>query len=154
MMDGMPGPEVPFVVPRLMDLPGMLAVVGKLDMERSGPAYPVAYFSTEDIHPASLHQEWRRTDMWYERGGREVWSVKNDVWDFDLQPWADDDRLRWVMLDLGDDPPPVHKASDGKACPFVNLPGERMRQIIFDGGRDLVEPPDGSILNPFEEDGA
>jgi hypothetical protein len=159
VMSGMPGPEVPFVVPRLMDLPGMLAVVGKLEMVCSGPAYPIAFFSTEEIHPGSLHQEWRRTDMWYDRGGHRLWSVKNDVWDFDLQPFVDDDRLRWVvldtqLLDTQDDPPAVYKASDGHACPFVNLPGERMRQIIFDGGRDLVEPPDGSILNPFEEDGA
>lgn len=153
VMDCMPGPEVPFVVPRLMDLPGMLAVVGRLDMERSGPAYPIAYFSTEDIHPGSLHQPWRRTDMWYDRDGQRMWNVKNDVWDFELQPWIDDDRLRWVLLGGDDEAPPVHKASDGGSCPYVGLAGERQRQIVFDGGRDFAGLPDGSPLNPFEEDG-
>jgi hypothetical protein len=51
-----PGPEVPFVVPALLALPGMLAVVGRLQLATGDVAYPIAYFSDQPTRPVSLHQ--------------------------------------------------------------------------------------------------
>lgn len=153
LMQSYPGPEVPFVVPRLLELPTMIAVVGELTMERGGPAYPIAYFSEQPIEGAELHQPWRRTMFWYQRDGHDAWSARNDVWDFELGPWVDRDLLRWVILRDDDPVPRVHKASDGASCPLVGLPGERAPQVVLDGDRDFLPVPDGSLLNPFEEDG-
>jgi hypothetical protein len=150
VMKSFPGPDVPFVVPRLLDL-GLVAVVGALTMDRGGPAYPIAYFSEAPVDPGLLHQPWRRTTMWYERDGREVWSARNDPWDFDLAPHVAAGKVVWVLLD--EQPPRVHRAADGESCPFVGLPGQREPQVVADGARSFMPPPDGTPLNPFDEDG-
>lgn len=153
MMRCIPGPEVPFVVPRLLSLPHMVAVVGKLDMERAGPAYPVVYFSRDPIDAALLHHEWRRSVYWFQKDGQDVWQAVNDEWDFDLDPYVARDALLWVLLDPDEPRPPLHRASLGESCPFVNLQGERLPQEVEDGERAFLDLPDGSALNPFEEDG-
>src|SRR5438067_4305000 len=40
-----PGPQVPFVIPRLLEYEGMIAVISQLRMENGYIAYPVAYFA-------------------------------------------------------------------------------------------------------------
>jgi hypothetical protein len=47
----------------------------------------------------------------------------------------------------------VRSEGEGAPCPFVDLAGERCPQIFWSGGRDTLDPPDGSVLDPFEEDG-
>jgi len=151
LMESQPGPEVPFVVPRLVELPNMIAVVSELAMERGGPAYPIAYYSDQDIEPIKLHQEWRRNVHWFEENGESQWTYANDPWDFDLDPYVQADQLRWVLLDAGEDPPVVRKASDGETCPFIGLPGERQKQNISGGARSFLPLPDGSFPWPFED---
>jgi hypothetical protein len=153
VMDSQPGPDVPFVIPRLLELANMIAVVGELAMEVGGPAYPIAYFSDQSFEPRDLHQEWRRTMLWFQRDGRDLWTASNDAWDFDLQPWIDRGKLRWVLLGPGVERPALHPSGEGDACPFVALPGQREPQAVFAGGREYLDLPDGEAVNPFEEDG-
>src|SRR5262245_60921179 len=40
-----PGPGRPFVIPRLLDHPSMLAVISQFRMENGYLAYPIAYFA-------------------------------------------------------------------------------------------------------------
>jgi len=149
IMESLPGPEVPFVVPHLLELAGMVAVLSALPLVRSGPAYPIAYFSDHAIEPVELHPNWCRTVLWFEQDGQPAWTAANDQWDFELEPYVQSEKLRWVMLDANEDPPRVRRSGDGESCPFVGLPGERLPQRISGGKRTFGELPDGTPPDPF-----
>lgn len=144
-----PGPEVPFVVPRLMDLPGMIAVVARLDLETGDTAYPIAYFSEEEISQTHLHQFWLQQEHWFDLEGKSAWLIANDPWDFELGPWVRSGRLRWI--EPGDPASRVVDGSAGARCPFLDLPGERQPQSIAGGQRELLELPDGTPVDPWED---
>lgn len=149
-MPVIPGPDVPFVVPRLLGLPGMVAVVSQLDMATGDTAFPIVYFSEEEIPSRRLHQFWRSQDLWFttEEGG-SAWLIANDVWDFDLEPWLAQGKLRWIRP--GDEKALVIDASSGEKCPFVGLPGERVPQLVGRGKRQALPLPDGRLVNPYED---
>jgi hypothetical protein len=120
-------------------------------MVRCGPAYPIAYYSDQEVAPVELHQEWRRNMLWYQEGGKWLWTYANDPWDFELEPHLASGRLRWVLLGAGEDPPRVRRASESDRCPYVDLPGERGKQVISGGARSFLPLPDGSVPWPFED---
>ncbi|HWN97489.1 MAG TPA: hypothetical protein VNT99_20830 [Methylomirabilota bacterium] len=145
-----PGPEVPFVVPRLLGLPGMVAVISRLEMETGDIAYPIAYFSTVEIPHARLHQFWLQEDYWFDTPeGESAWLIANDVWDFNLEPWIRSGQLHWTE---GQGPEiRVVDGRKGEPCPFLNLPGDQQPQSLGFGKRELLDLPDGTPVNPFEE---
>jgi len=143
------GPDVPFVVPRLLRLPDMVAVVHRIELESGDVAYPIGYFSREPIDPSFLHQHWTRPELWFETPeGDSGWMVANDPWDFDLEPWIASGRLRWIRT--GDGKLAVVGADSGEACPYVGLQGERRPQVLGAGRRALEDPPNGEPPTPFE----
>lgn len=159
-----PGPSVPFVVPDLLALPGMVAVIARMVIPGTEDiAYPIAYFSDQPTPPQCLHQEWGRLDYWFNLPGRSdaAWLVSNAEWDFDLDPWIARAKVFWIEPDLATHPPGegpapalvLRRASDPGAplCPYANLPGERAPQRLLGGERDLLPLPEGATLNPFEE---
>ena len=80
-----PGPEVPFVVPNLLELPGMIAVVGRIELETGDVAYPIAYFSDKKTRATDLHATWLRSEYWFkDESGNSCWNISNDEWSFDL----------------------------------------------------------------------
>lgn len=146
------GPDVPYVVPRLLELPGMVAVISRLELATGDLAYPIAYFSTEDVHPSRLHQTWTRADLWFTTpDGKSGWAAKNDPWDFDLGPWIERGSVRWIAP--GDEAVRVVKGGGGSGveCPFAGLPGDRQPQYLSGGQRELGELPSGEPMMPFEE---
>jgi len=145
-----PGPEVPFVVPRLLKLPEMVAVVSQVDLETGDTAYPIVYYSREAIPPQKLHQFWLEQDFWFElEGGKSGWLIANDEWDFDLHPWIAAGKLRWIRP--GDPKMQVFNGENGEPCPYLNLPGERYPQSIAFGERNLMELPDGTPVDPYPD---
>jgi hypothetical protein len=144
-----PGPDVPFVVPKLLELPKMVAVVSWISLATGDTALPIAYFSPEDIQPVMLHQPWCRTDYWFKtEDGDESWSVANDLFDFDLKPYIKKRQLKWVDLEERD--LPLHPIGK-EECPFLDLPGDRENQVIEEGSRDLMGLPTGEPGNIFED---
>lgn len=144
-----PGPSVPFVVPRLLGLAGMKAVISRLVLETGDFAYPVAYFSDVEHAPARLHQHWLRESLWYPNdSGGTSWIMKNDVWDFDLARWVASGHLLWITP--GDSGMTLRSGGNGGACPYLDLPGDREPQELSGGQRALMELPDGEPINPFE----
>jgi hypothetical protein len=142
------GPGAPFVVPRLLELPDMVAVIHRIEMETGDLAYPVGYFSREDLDKADLHQFWTRQELWFKSGsGDAVWTMKNDAWDFDLAPWIVKGKVRWIVQAGGKTRVAGH--GEGETCPYVGLTGTHQRQIIGDGELDLAPPPDGTEPEPF-----
>lgn len=142
------GPEVPFVIPRLLSLPGMIAVVSTVALENGYTAYPIAYFADPLPAPFDLTHPWTQTTMGFEQNGRTYWTIKNDPWDFELQPWVEARRLQWI--DPGETEMRVRSTPD--LCPYVGLPGLRQPIVIEPG--DVLRPrpvPDGSpVGSPFE----
>jgi hypothetical protein len=146
-----PGPDVPFVVPALLEQPGMIAVVGRFELLTGDIAYPIGYFSDQEIHPLQLHQPWCRTSYWFkDEDGNSAWSVANDEFDFDLPPQVEAGQLRWADLDH---PETGVFPKEGETFPWSGLEGDRERQQLVAGERDLLGLPTGEVINPFEEGG-
>jgi hypothetical protein len=145
-----PGPEIPYVVPRLLDLPGMTVVISQLELDTGDVAYPIAYFSEESIPAGSLHQPWLRQEHWFKNDkGHAVWSIHNDVWDFDLEPYIAAGKLKWIQP--GDPSYSLHDNDSDFSCPYSDLPGNRLPQSLEDGEQDFMDLPTGELLNPFED---
>ncbi|MBE0543991.1 MAG: hypothetical protein IH623_21825 [Verrucomicrobia bacterium] len=144
-----PGPEVPFVVPRLLAMPGMVAVVSRLELITGDVAYPVSYWSATEFAAEDLHQPWLRQELWFDNDeGSQSWLIANDPWDFELERWIAGDKLFW--LEPGGEK--VLGRTTGGKCPFLGLKGDLQPQSLAGGERELLELPDGSPINPFPED--
>ncbi len=143
-----PGPDVPFVVPALMELPGMQAVISRIEMPTGDVAWPISYWSDREIPPNLLHQPWCREMWWFQdpESGKSAWSIANDVWDFDLKPWVERGKLAWA--DVTADEPAL---SRDLAEAVFSLEGQRRPQAFADGEREFLEPPDGERVVPFGE---
>jgi hypothetical protein len=142
------GPGAPFVVPSLLELPGMVAVMHRVELATGDVGYPVGYFSLEDLDTADLHQFWTRQDLWFKtEDGDPAWTMKNYTWDFDLQPWIEKGQLRWLTMEGAR--PRVVGHEQGGRCPYAGLDGVRRAQIVARGRVSLKDPPDGSEPEPF-----
>jgi hypothetical protein len=124
------GPDAPFVIPAVLRLPTMVAVLHAVEMETGAVARPIAYFSSEPPPPGSLTAPWRTTTYTFVTpAGQTGWTIKNDPWDFQLEPWIREGKVRW--LDPEDPELPLAEP-DPAACPYTNLPGRRLPQVIKD----------------------
>jgi hypothetical protein len=141
------GPEVPFVIPRVLSLPGMVAVVSTAALLDGCTAYPIAYFADPLPDPFYLTHPWGLTTMGFRRNGRAYWTIKNDPWEFDLEPWIAQGKLRWIVPGDAD----LRVLSAPAPCPYVALSGRR-KPIVVKGDTLREETlPDGSDLgDPFE----
>lgn len=139
-----PGPEVPFVVPRLLGLPGMVAVISRLECETGDTAYPISYWSAAQIAAEDLHQPWLRQELWIDGS----WLIATDPWDFELSRWIGLDKLFWYDAESGR----VLGAGSGARCPYLDLAGERAPQSLSGGERSTLDLPDGQPIEPFPMD--
>lgn len=142
------GPEVPYVIPRLLDLDGMVMTIGTLTMEPGFTAYPLVYFAPRRPAPSDLTSTWARPTFEYRNAaGDGGWEYASDAWDFDLAPWLPRGKIRWCdpgsnNSRLSADPP--------DRCPFLNLPGERQAVEIEGAMRHLTGVPDGQPNFPID----
>jgi len=143
-----PGPDVPFVVPQLLDLPEMRAVIMRLELETGDVAYPISYWSTEAIPGELLHQPWLRQELWIDHDGGAGWMISTEPWDFELSPWIEREKLYW--FEPGSARP--FGRADERPCPFLGLPGDRRPQSLAGGERALLDLPDGEMIEPFPTD--
>jgi hypothetical protein len=143
-----PGPEVPFVIPAVLNLPTMTAVVSALSMEHGYTAYPIAYFAEKAPPPGALTQGWNQEHYSFtDAAGRGAWTIKTDPWDFDVKAWAQRGKVKWV--DPGD---PAFQLSTKpvSAFPYGNLSGRRERLTIIGNHLTTVPPPQNETVDPFE----
>jgi len=141
----LPGPGAPFVVPRLLGLAGMIVVISSLDLPHGDTAYLMAYFSDAPLDQRELHQPWaRETFAFVDEEGDVGWTAANDPWDFDLQPWIDKGRVKWI--NPGDQ---SFTLQDRGVCPYVGLPGCREPQVVEAGTVGTLPLPDGEPFDPF-----
>jgi hypothetical protein len=142
-----PGPEVPYVVPRLLELPGMIAVISEIAMDPGYRAFPIAYFTNVPPAAEDLVPSWARSTYSYQTAeGESGWKGVDDPWDFDLLPWLHDGKIRWS---LADDPATLN-TNPSERCPYVDLPGTREIVALQENKRWTEGVPTGEISSPLD----
>ena len=86
-----PGPQVPYVVPRLLDRDGTACVLHALAIGGGRYlAYLMSYYADPPAPLAEAHQSWPRdTWAWVDEAGNTWSDTRNDVWSFTLRRWLD-----------------------------------------------------------------
>lgn len=134
--DVYPGPGIPFLLPRLLEHEGMVAVVSALALADGATAYPIAYFAPRRPPVQALTAAWARTNFVYTTQlgvhGYRCWSetptgAGAEAWDYDLERWLSQGKLRWCMSGAHE---PRLVADSTLPCPFVGLPGPRHAQLV------------------------
>jgi hypothetical protein len=94
LFESHPGPNKPFVIPRILQMPSMLAVISEIPMDCGYTAYPIAYFSKETPAKGSLTQAWARKEYVFTLDdGSKGWDIKSEQEDFDLKAWGASKKL-------------------------------------------------------------
>lgn len=147
--EAFPGPEVPYVVPRLLGLASMIAVVSSLRMANGYRAYPIAYFSDLTPKPGTLTQTWTQRSYNYRSAeGEPFFKYDTSPWDFELLPWIERGNLVWIGPD---DPGLEVRRSPARACPYLNVPGRREPLAMRGNKLRTLTLPAGETINPFSE---
>ncbi len=140
------GPQVPYIIPRLMEWPEMVAVVSEIQMENGYKAYPIAYFGKRRPPPQDLTSGWARTNYLYTTQLQKVqWRIPNDPWDFDLRPWVTQGRLQYCIWENDN----LVLKSSVEEFPFFDLSGERRPTVVKDNSVWHEPFPEGSIIRPM-----
>lgn len=101
-----PGPTAPYVLPRLLEMPSVIAVVSELAMHNGCTARTIAYFAERRPKPEDRAAEWRRTSFVYTtQFGVGGWRPAEEKIDADLSSWAEKGKVRG-MIDTGGSAPP------------------------------------------------
>jgi len=125
-----PGPEVPFVVPRLLGIDRMRAVIQSISVS-GWDGWTITYF-TDKLPAVERFNDWGSCRYWTD-GGRGVdWdSMTEDAepLDFELAPWIDRGALLWIAP--GDAELRLQSTSAG--CPYLGLQGRRTFVRVQEG---------------------
>ncbi len=146
--DAFTGPEIPYVIPRLLGFDTMQAVIAKLPLP-FGDAYTVGYFAERRPPVQQLAANWPAKHHSYVTAmGKAEFSFDNDPWDFDLDKWIAAGKLLWC-------PPESVTAAPVKGTPqdypYRELRGKRERMVVSSAGVFGTGLPDGSFLSPYED---
>ncbi len=119
------GPSRPYVIPSTLAQDDTVAVVGSITGPHDDTYYMIAYYAPKGLQPKLRPPSWgRRVVVWYdEEEERQLWTINNSRWDFDLEPYVDRGQLMWIPE--GKDIPTGVGHS-----PFIGLPGNDRRQEI------------------------
>jgi hypothetical protein len=148
-VESYPGPEVPYVIPKVLELPSMVAVISSLPMNNGYTAYPISYFSREKPPSTALANPWTKTSCSFTApNGASGFMYKTDPWDFELLPWVVKSKVQWI--DPGD-PRNILKAGPVEKFPYGKLQGLRLQQVIKNDKRFTKSPPHNEVINPFSE---
>jgi len=116
-----PGPGVPFVLPRLLEHPGIRAVIAEVRVGRH-TGWAITYFGPRPTD-MPLVDLWGGDNYPVFPRGWSAYRLRASEFDFDLAPWLRTGALQWLDGDT--------LRTD--ACPFVDLPGERRIAMVWDG---------------------
>lgn len=132
-----PGPDMPFVLPRLLAYSQVKAVISSVQIG-SHTAYPIIYYADPMLYGEKRVNDWGTRRYW-ETGSiiPELWTPGQYVslipdtseYDFDLEPWIKAGKLLWIAL--GDTALTLH--GHVSRCPYLNLSGSRNPKFIRDG---------------------
>jgi hypothetical protein len=143
------GPEVPYVIPRLLGKEGVIAVIGELDMAAGQKVHTIGYFGKPRPPVEELTADWpNQIHEWTTGLGEKGWNFPVDPWDFDLAPWIEKGKLRWC--EPGSKNEKVAASTAPADCPYLDLPGRREQLRIGKYGLLGYGLPDGEPIVPLE----
>jgi hypothetical protein len=132
------GPDVPFVIPRILEVKGLVAVITRICIGQHH-AYPIVYFADPIPYDLELSNEWGAS--YYISKGSDVDDIGNRIaewrespcleedYDFDLGPWIRNRKLFWIKPD----DPDLELHTDLIECPFLDLSGhQKIQYLSFD----------------------
>lgn len=132
----MPGPEIPYVLPALLENEEVLAVLSSIKVGNH-TAYTVVYYSKNPSSIILRPNEWGIDRYYYQdENGELVWSQEDEIIeikDFDLIPWIEAGKLFWILPE----DKTLNLRADIQQCPYVGLSGNQNIQILQDG--ELIE---------------
>lgn len=135
------GPEVPFVVPRMLQGQPVRAVISSIAVG-DNTAYPIFYFA-DPIPDISRINDWGTSGYTFiKANGSSAWDeVVPDIgeYDFELAPWLDSSQVRYILPDDAS----LTLRSGAAGCPYLDLPGRR--DLVFTQyGEAWSRTPDSS----------
>lgn len=144
------GPEVPYLVPRLMALEGMKCVVSSLRIvDDCYTAYLMTYFADPPAAPSDGHQNWlRQYHTYVNSAGHRINHIRTDPWDFDVLGWMRRAPGSVLWIAPGDDTLTLHTSTDD--FPYDGLPGRRHPLVLRRGNLRGDQLPDGSPAEPTD----
>lgn len=145
-----PGPGIPFVVPWVLDLPGVKAVLCPIKIGKH-QGWPIIYFRQDGTPLEGGFNTWgedrSRFMVGEEESGWNEWSAGPEDYDFDLRPWVESGKLLWVPAEDQSGVPRVGL----EGFEWLDLTGERQLQLICEGRVMLQQP---FALIEWEEEAA
>ncbi len=123
----LPGPEVPYVIPRLFKDSSVTAVLSAVSIG-AHEGYAIFYFA-KPVPRVARANEWGANEYKIYEAGTEGWDEINEdeqEFDFDLSRWITSGRLQWIAP--GDSA--LRLQTNVSGCPYLNLPGRRTIQRI------------------------
>jgi hypothetical protein len=127
-----PGPDAPYVVPELLRQENVKAVVSQIQVG-GHTGYTIAYYALDPESQLTL-DTWG-TDHRAYVDHKDTFHydefMDDDLisYDFNLEPWLSQEKLLWVTP--GDKGFNLKTGTAG--CPYLNVEGSRISQIILDG---------------------
>jgi hypothetical protein len=122
-----PGPGAPYVLPRLLGVPGVQAVIRGTAVGRHR-GWTVCYFAASRPAETQGANDWG-ADHYRVGGGWDTVPEDFDPRDFDLTPWIEQGRLAWIAP--GDESATLRREVEG--CPYLGVAGTHEVQRVQDG---------------------
>lgn len=145
-----PGPEVPYLVPRILEIAGMKCILfSRRIIQEKHTAYFMTYFADPPAPKERGHQSWLRTQFSYvDSQGHSFWNSCNDAWDFEIENWitGPSSKIGWIHPD---DPDMNIQFTQSSKCPYIRIPGRRQPLSIKQGKVYELPLPSGT---PFGQD--
>ncbi|MEZ4364877.1 MAG: hypothetical protein R2939_01155 [Kofleriaceae bacterium] len=144
------GPEVPYVIPRLLEQPSMTAVIGELHVAPGYRVFTIAYFADPRPHARELTSDWlESTHSVPASTDEEAWSIIPwDPWDFELAPWIERGKVRWCVPGSGN--ASLAAAGGPGDCPYLDVAGRRENLVVQDANVWNQGLPTGREIAPDE----
>jgi hypothetical protein len=126
------GPEIPFVLPRLLQYTQIKAVLSSFGVGHH-QAYFIVYYADPMLWEIDRVNEWgadyyRYVDI---EGALQVDAYLDDERDFDLEAWIRAGQLLWIAPGDAEFQLRGHLTD----CPYLNLPGSRNPVYLQNGER-------------------
>lgn len=126
-----PGPGLPFVIPRVLELPQVRAVLSYAPIGRHH-GFSVAYFASaplEGVRPPTLWgTDWTVIDPSRRDPDDDLPDMEEDF-DYDLEPWIRARKLSWIAPNDRT----LTLRLDVAGCPYLGLTGDRHVQRVHYG---------------------
>jgi hypothetical protein len=136
-----PGPGVPFVVPRILGAaPEVRAVIAQVPVG-AHTGWAVSYFGRPRAGTPLVNLWGASAYPVVEGGAWTGWERERSGvsrYDFDLTPWVGTGALLWIAP--GDESATLRTGVDG--CPYLDLPGPRQLAIVERGEVRYAAGPD------------